>query len=100
MKDSLSEAPPTGSWNDRLATPTLHTFGVVELPTLVPVPVTQPADQFMPGSARLNGQANPSGSPTLAWFEWGTSLSYGNTTPPQSIGSGSNAVGVSNVLVG
>jgi hypothetical protein len=24
----------------------------------------------MPGSARLNGQANPTGSPTLAWFEW------------------------------
>ena len=62
--------------------------------------VTQPADQIMPGNARLNGQANPNGLPTLAWFEWGTSLAYGNATPPQSIGSGTNAVGFSNVLVG
>jgi hypothetical protein len=54
----------------------------------------------MPGSARLNGQANPNGSPTLAWFEYGTSLAYGNVTPPQSLGSGSNAVGLSNVIVG
>ncbi|HXJ75077.1 MAG TPA: C-type lectin domain-containing protein, partial [Candidatus Dormibacteraeota bacterium] len=95
-----SEAPPTGSWNDLADTPNPPTFGVVEVPTPLPVAVTQPADQFMPGSARLNGQANPNGSPTLAWFEWGTSLAYGNITPPQSVGSGSNAVGLSNVIVG
>ncbi|HXI54227.1 MAG TPA: C-type lectin domain-containing protein, partial [Candidatus Saccharimonadales bacterium] len=95
-----SEAPPTGSWNDLADTPNPPTFGVVEVPTPLPVAVTQPADQFMPGSARLNGQANPNGSPTLAWFEWGTSLAYGNVTPPQSVGSGSNAVGLSNVIVG
>jgi hypothetical protein len=95
-----SEAPPTGSWNDLANTPNAGTFGVVEVPTPLPVAVTQPADQFMPGSARLNGQANPNGSPTLAWFEWGTSLAYGNVTPPQSVGSGSNAVGLSNVIVG
>ncbi|HXJ77016.1 MAG TPA: C-type lectin domain-containing protein, partial [Candidatus Dormibacteraeota bacterium] len=103
-----SESAPTGSWNDLsdtsgLENPNAPTFGVVELsspPTPLPAAATQPADQFMPGSARLNGLANPSGSPTLAWFEWGTSLAYGNTTPPQSVGSGSNAVGFSNVLVG
>ena len=95
-----SEAPPTGSWNDLADTPNPPTFGVVEVPTPLPVAVTQPADQFMPGSARLNGQANPNGSATLAWFEWGTSLAYGNVTPPQSVGSGGNAVGFSNVVVG
>src|SRR5678815_3716672 len=95
-----SETPPTGSWNDLANMPSAPTFGVVEAPTPLPVAVTQPADQFMPGSARLNGQANPNGSPTLAWFEWGTSLAYGNVTPPQSVGSGSNAVGLSNVIVG
>jgi len=96
-----SEAPPTGSWNDLTDIPNPPTFGVFEVPTtLLPVAVTQPADQFMPGSAQLNGQAHPNGSPTLAWFEWGTSLAYGNVTPPQSVGSGSNAVGLSNVIVG
>ena len=95
-----SESPPTGSWNDLTDTPNPPTYGVVEVWTLLPVAVTQPADQFMPGSARLNGQAHPNGSPTLAWFEWGTSLAYGNVTPPQSVGSGSNFVGFSNGLVG
>ena len=94
------EAPPTGSWNDLADTPHSPAFGVVEVPPPLPVAVTQPAEQSMPGSARLNGQANPNGSPTLAWFEWGTSLAYGNVTPPQSVGSGSNAVGLSNVIVG
>ena len=65
-----SEVPPTGSWNDLsdtsgLQNPTAPTFGVVEVPTPLPVAMTQPADQLMPGSARLNGQANPNGSPTL-----------------------------------
>ena len=100
-----SESAPAGSWNDLSDTsgfvnPNAPTFGVVEM-TLLPVAVTRPADQLMPdGSARLNGLANPSGSPTLAWFEWGTSLAYENATPPQSVGSGSNFVGFSNVLVG
>jgi hypothetical protein len=73
----------------------------VELPVPVPAVVTQPADQFMPdGRARLNGLVNPIGSPALAWFEWGTSPAYGNVTPPQSAGSGSNAVSFSDVIVG
>ena len=95
-------APLNGTWNVIL-NPTPLTFGVVEVsPSLPPLPlaVTQPADQFMPGSARLNGLVNPRGSATLAWFEWGTSIVYGNATPPQSIGSGGNVVGFSNVLAG
>jgi len=91
--------PSDGRWidiSDQRKIPNPKTFGVVELT----VAVTQPADQFMPGSARLNGQANPIGSPTLAWFEWGTSLAYGNATSPQSVGSGYNVVGFSNVIAG
>src|SRR6266542_5925551 len=93
-------------WNDLSDIDSVHfhpVCGVVELsspPTPLPAAATQPADQFMPDSAQLNGLANPSGSPTLAWFEWGTSLAYGNVTPPQSVGSGSNAVGFSDVVVG
>jgi hypothetical protein len=92
--------PPDGRWldiSDLVVNPHIPKFGVVEV---FLAPVTQPADQFMPGSARLNGQVNPIGSPTLAWFEWGTSLAYGNTTPPLSVGSGRIDVGFSNVLTG
>src|SRR4030095_3801372 len=70
--------PLNGTWNVIL-NPTPLTFGVVEVsPSLPPLPVggTQPADRFMPDGARLNGLANPRGSPTLAWFEWGTSIVY------------------------
>src|SRR5262245_36720182 len=73
--------PSDGRWidiSDQMWIPTPKTFGVVELPMLLPVAVTQPADQFMPGSARLNGLANPRGWPTAAWFEWGTDTNYGN----------------------
>ncbi len=90
-------APFNSTWS-AVPNPSLLTFGVVEVP--VPVAVTQLADQFMPGSARLNGLANPDGSPTLAWFEWGTSVAYGNITPLQSVGSRSNFVAFSNVLAG
>jgi len=95
-------APPDGRWNDisdLVVNPHILTLGIVEV-SLSPVAATQPAEQFMPGSVRLNGQADPRGSPTLAWFEWGMSLAYGNATPPQSVGSGSNVVAFSNVLVG
>ena len=67
---------------------------------LLPVAVTLPADQLVQDSARLNGQANPSGSPTAAWFQWGADTNYGNVTAMQSIGSGLSLSNVSAVLNG
>ena len=40
-----------------------------------------------PQSVLLKGSANPGGQSTQAWFEWGTSTSYGNTTTPVSLGA-------------
>ncbi len=51
-------------------------------------------------SARLTGRVNPHGWPATVWFEWGPSLAYGNVTPTQSVGSGTNLVGFSNVIGG
>ena len=45
-------------------------------------------------SAKLKGTANPNGFPTAAWFEWGETDSYGNSTPPVSIGEGTSDVPV------
>ena len=40
--------------------------------------------------ATLNGTVDPSGVATTAWFEWGLTDTYGNTTSPVSnVGSGS-----------
>jgi len=42
--------------------------------------------------ATLRGSVNPQGWPTEAWFEWGTTTSYGNATPTQNVGSGTSTV--------
>jgi len=41
----------------------------------------------------LAGRFNPNGYETRAWFEWGPTSSYGNTTQSISIGSGTSRVG-------
>ncbi|MEK7460492.1 MAG: hypothetical protein AAB628_03005 [Patescibacteria group bacterium] len=40
-------------------------------------------------NATLNGIVNGNGYSTMAWFEWGTSYSFGNTTSQNSAGTGS-----------
>ena len=48
-------------------------------------------------SAILNGSVNPNGKSTTAYFEWGTSTSYGHNIPttPLNAGSGTTKIGVS-----
>ncbi|MCZ6689140.1 MAG: hypothetical protein O7H41_06015 [Planctomycetota bacterium] len=47
-------------------------------------PVTEDATAVMADSARLNGSfTNPSGFTTTIWFEFGTTPSYGSTTPTE-----------------
>lgn len=50
-------------------------------PTVNPPTVTtDAATSIASSSAYLNMTVNPNGSPTTAWFEWGTTTSYGNIT--------------------
>ena len=51
-------------------------------------------------SATLNGTANPNGWPSSAWFQWGTTTSYGNLTSSINLGSGTNALPFSAQLAG
>ena len=67
---------------------------------LLPSVVTLAANGFTTNSAVLNGLVNPSGSATAAWFEWGTSTSYGNLTAMQAAGAGASDVGMSKVVSG
>ena len=70
--------------------------------TSAPTASTSAATNVTSNSATLNGTVNPNGSPTSAYFEWGTSstLSTFNTTTSQSIAPGTTAVSVSANLTG
>jgi Fibronectin type III domain len=49
-----------------------------------PVVTTRPATWIASFSATLNGSVNPHGLPTTVYFQYGTTVSYGLTTAPQS----------------
>jgi len=51
-------------------------------------------------SAQLYTAVNPRGRPASAWFEWGATTNYGNTTPLTSIGSGVNFVTLQPLITG
>ena len=61
--------------------------------TLAPHNVTSTA-------ATLSGVVWPSGKPTTYWFEYGTTTSYGQTTPTKSVGPTAGGVGVSERVTG
>ena len=49
-----------------------------------PVVITNPATNVATSSATLNGSLNPHGLTTSVYFQYGTTTSYGHTTPMQS----------------
>jgi hypothetical protein len=53
-----------------------------------------------PGSATLNGKVNPNGFATSYVFQYGTSKSYGSTTPSQSAGGGKATINASTAITG
>lgn len=65
-----------------------------------PAASTGSAANVTASSATLAGRVDPSGRPTSWQFEYGTSTSYGSTTPARSAGSGSSSVDVSAELSG
>jgi hypothetical protein len=65
-----------------------------------PVVVTGSATAITDSTMVLNGTVNPKKRPTTARFEWGTTTSYGNSTPDTSTGSGNGPVPVSAALTG
>jgi hypothetical protein len=58
--------------------------------TVAPDAETIPAYALASGTeAQLGGRINPKNSPTTWWIEWGTTASYGNSTPhTESAGEG------------
>jgi len=65
-----------------------------------PMVVTKPATDVTPSSATLNGTVNPNGLVTTWHFEYGSSTSYGNSTPLIQAGSGIASLDVTAALSG
>jgi hypothetical protein len=59
-----------------------------------PSATTNPATLVVATTATLNGSANPNGGTTTAYFQYGTSITYGQTTTAQGIGAGTTPVTV------
>jgi len=53
---------------------------------------TLPAALLSPGAVTLMAAVNPNGFPITAWFEWGATTNYGNTTTITNLGSSTNWV--------
>jgi hypothetical protein len=65
-----------------------------------PAATTAAATAVGATTATLNGTVNPQGEATTWHFEYGTSTSYGTTTPAQNAGAGTAAVAVSAAISG
>ena len=66
----------------------------------VPIPTTGSATGLASGTGTLNGTVDPGGGPADAWFEWGTTASYGNATPHTSLAASSSPAAVQHTLTG
>ncbi|MEI2722803.1 MAG: LamG-like jellyroll fold domain-containing protein [Verrucomicrobiota bacterium] len=72
----------------------------VWLSEAVPYALTFPAEFSTATATTLNGGVNPNGRNTSAWFEWGTTASYGNKSAATNLGSGHLAVTVQAAMTG
>jgi hypothetical protein len=67
---------------------------------MAPTVTTGSATGITATGATLNGTVNPNGTSTTAYFQYGTTVSYGNSTPFQSVGNGTSSLSVSDILAG
>lgn len=67
-------------------------FKTLVTPPLAPTATTGVGQASGATTAILFGTVNPNGADTAAWFEWGTTSSYGNSTDNVAIGSGISAI--------
>jgi hypothetical protein len=75
----------------------LYQYNPVFLP---PTALTGPVNLMSSNTAALNGTVNPGGGDTTAWFQWGATTNYGNTTAAQDMGGGLGNVGATAGLTG
>src|SRR5262245_48978051 len=64
----------------------------------VPYAATQPPTEIAPTAAVLNGMATARDSAATAWFEWGSSGSFGQATTPVNVDTSDGVARVSCAL--
>jgi hypothetical protein len=67
---------------------------------LSPAVETLPASSVAEKGATLNGKVNPNGAETKAYFEYGTTTSYGSKTAEVNVGSGTTTLARSEAVSG
>ncbi|MDB6026395.1 MAG: regulatory domain of in-like proprotein convertase [Verrucomicrobiales bacterium] len=96
----LNEGIGTITFNSSGNTAASLTSGVAWVSSTAPIvgpllPVALPTTSISISSGTLNAWVNPDSRATTAWFEYGTTTGYGNTTSGQALGSGASKVDVS-----
>jgi len=102
---ALAPNPATQGWTLVPATPPASTATNALSPDVTLLPgnptvATLPATNVQPYQATLSGIVNAGGLGATAWFEWGTSASYGNTTPKQFLPADTNAINFLQTITG
>jgi hypothetical protein len=59
-----------------------------------PIAITDPAGGITPVGATLHGRADPRGAATAAWFQYGTTKSYGKRTRAQNAGLNPGSISI------
>ena len=72
----------------------------VSPPASAPSVTTLGASNITTTTATLNGMVNPNGAATSAWFQWGLTTNYGNTTAVLTNLTGSSGLSVASALTG
>jgi len=84
----------------RLVGPTVYPLAESRWRSAAPAVTTTAASEVGEKSATISGTVNPNGSETKAYFEYGTTTSYGSTTAEVNVGSGTSAVEKSAAISG
>ncbi len=79
---------------------TSESCAATQAAVVMPSATTGIATNIASNSVTLNGVVNPNGVATGAFFQWGTTTSYGNTTSSQVVGSGTTPSNVGANLTG
>src|SRR6266581_258578 len=67
-------------------------------PAIAPTVITQSAGGITSSNATFIGAVDPDGASTTAYFEYGTSTTYGAATPVINLGAGTNSMAASAVI--
>jgi hypothetical protein len=84
----------------RLVGPTVYPLAEGRWRSAAPATTTGAASEIGEKSATISGTVNPNGSETKAFFEYGTTTSYGSSTTEVNIGSGTSSVEKTGALSG